>query len=681
MTNEELLFSVESLEAHVANGRDPRAIEHLARELLLSQDCTSSDELHTRTLLALSHARSKQGAVADALAIAEQALALAQRTPNIELRAAAHSNLGLTYSAHADHETARLAFQESLQLFDQAGNMSGLARSMSYIGDSYLYSADYFVSLEHHNKALAIAQDLQDPTLTAMQFSKIALAYYYLGNFAAAIQHFQSAIAQYTLLDHKDGLLKTYGNLGNLFREIKDFDRSIEYLHASLTISTELGDRHSTAKSLCNIGCTYNDADDYDSAEKYLLEAVGIETELDDKTGQAINLVNLGNVMERRHDYVKALEYYFMALDIAIQIDQQHIIAILKGNAGSVYANTSFDGFDPYKGKQLLLEAEALNNALGTKANNIKVLLCLSELYEHLREWELFADAYKRHHALEKEVQSAEATHQAQLMEHRRRVEEAERDRQVKLARFQEQERIFHNILPVTIADRLIDGESTIAESVDSVSIFFSDIVGFTTLASQISATTLVEGLNQIFTEFDRLASHHGIERIKTIGDAYMAVCGVPEPRPDHALRVANFAIDVTRRISDFSLLKPHAPIQLRIGLHCGSVVAGVIGTQKFAYDLWGDAVNVASRMESTGEPGRIHVSEAFAIALTRLELETGATAGADVISDAPYHDFTLTERGSIDVKGKGAMTTFWLEGDRERSTHSRFTIDRTGDG
>jgi len=203
-------------------------------------------------------------------------------------------------------------------------------------------------------------------------------------------------------------------------------------------------------------------------------------------------------------------------------------------------------------------------------------------------------------------------------------------------------EDLLYNILPVPIAQRLKLQESIIADSFDEVTVLFADLVDFTELSAQISATTLVALLNKIFSVFDRLTQKHGLEKIKTIGDAYMVVGGLPTPRPDHAEAVVEMALDMQQEITRF---KRHdgKPFHLRIGINTGSVVAGVIGTKKFAYDLWGDTVNVASRMESQGVAGGIQV--------------TAATY--EILKDK----YVFEQRDAIAVKGKGEMITYWLTG------------------
>ena len=172
----------------------------------------------------------------------------------------------------------------------------------------------------------------------------------------------------------------------------------------------------------------------------------------------------------------------------------------------------------------------------------------------------------------------------------------------------QKSETLLLNILPKKIVEQLQQNTSAIAEQFDDVTILFADIVGFTPLSASMTPIELVNLLNQIFSSFDQLTQRHSLEKIKTIGDAYMAAAGLPVPRDDHAEAIAEMALDMQQTIRQF-YGNGGEMFQIRIGINTGPVVAGVIGTQKFIYDLWGDTVNVASRMESQGEPGRIQVT------------------------------------------------------------------------
>jgi class 3 adenylate cyclase/FixJ family two-component response regulator len=225
----------------------------------------------------------------------------------------------------------------------------------------------------------------------------------------------------------------------------------------------------------------------------------------------------------------------------------------------------------------------------------------------------------------------------------RKKTEEALRIEQEK------SERLLLNILPKLIANRLKQdqrligergGEAPIAEHFDDVTILFSDLVGFTPLSARLEPIALVNLLNQIFSDFDQLAQQHGLEKIKTIGDAYMVVGGLPMPMSNHAEAIAQMALDMQQSINRFQT-DIGEPFKIRIGINTGAVIAGVIGRHKFIYDLWGDAVNVASRMESSGVAGRIQVT---ASTYERLK-----------------DQYLFEERGVTLVKGKGEMITYWL--------------------
>lgn len=201
-------------------------------------------------------------------------------------------------------------------------------------------------------------------------------------------------------------------------------------------------------------------------------------------------------------------------------------------------------------------------------------------------------------------------------------------------------EALLLNILPAKIADRLKTSPAIIADRFDAVTILFADVVGFTPLSATMKPEQVVSLLNEVFSTFDRLARELGVEKIKTIGDAYMAVGGLPEPRADHAEAIANLALKMQSAIKDLATDTRHL-IDFRIGISSGPAIAGVIGLHKFAYDLWGDTVNVAARMESHGVPGSIQVSE--------------ETYGR--LCDT----FELVERGEIELKGRGPMRTWFL--------------------
>jgi class 3 adenylate cyclase len=222
---------------------------------------------------------------------------------------------------------------------------------------------------------------------------------------------------------------------------------------------------------------------------------------------------------------------------------------------------------------------------------------------------------------------------------------EAVRSRRALALEQERSERLLLNVLPAPIAERLKAGEAVIADAFPEVTVLFADLVDFTRSSRRSSPAQVVATLNELFSAFDRLAQHHGLEKIKTIGDAYMVAGGLPDPRSDHAEAIAELALamqaEVTRRADPSG-----RPLQVRIGIDTGPVEAGVIGTAKFSYDLWGDTVNTASRMESHGVAGCIQVT-----ARTYQRLQA---------------DYRFQRRGPIPIRGMGEMVTYFLLGSNQ---------------
>lgn len=210
-------------------------------------------------------------------------------------------------------------------------------------------------------------------------------------------------------------------------------------------------------------------------------------------------------------------------------------------------------------------------------------------------------------------------------------------------------ERLLRNVLPEPIVKRLKAGEQVIADGIPEATVVFVDIVDFVRLSATMPPSSVIIVLNRIFSAFDALCEQYGVEKIKTIGDAYMLATGVPKPIPEHVVMAARIALDM-QELGKRLGIREERSLNFRIGIHTGPVVAGVIGTRKFSYDLWGDTVNIASRMETHGMPGRIHVSRE--------------------VREKLKEDFDLEARGMIDVKGIGEMETYFLNGAKAGNTY-----------
>jgi adenylate cyclase len=485
------------------------------------------------------------------------------------------------------------------------------------------------------------------------------------GDISNALKYFQQAIQNFEHSNDSYWLGAVLGNCGNIYKNLNEYNLALEYYHKALSLYEKQGIKNHIPVWLSNIGNVYHNLKEYDIALEFHIKAFALREEMGQSSEMGTVFSNIGNAYYEMGEYDKALEYYSQSLKVDLENEFSMDIAIDYGNLGRVFAKQEYSGYDPDKAEEYLVKAGAMFEKLGNKQYQFVFHKILSNLYRNQQRWEESDNEFRKFYALEKEVQSEEAKQEAEKMEYRRKVEEAERDRQVKLARFQEREKILDNILPSQITERLIKGEQPIADKAENVSIFFSDIVGFTTLSQHISAKELVSGLNELFIQYDILAKKYGLEKIKTIGDAYMAVCGVPVFTSDHASRTAQFALGVQELFVAGVEIAGHK-VNIRIGLHCGEVVAGVIGEQKFAYDLWGDAVNTASRMESHGAAGKIHVSEEFVRELgmrnEKLGMKDKELTGDNSQFVIINSQFIFVPRGEIEIKGKGKMRTYFLE-------------------
>ena len=650
MTNEELharlMHAIEA--SNRGNGEE---VERITMEILLYRDSPLPDNegrlrmmLCVDALLLRAYTASSRGNYDAALTDTQMALSLAELHSLHNFIPKCWNSFGNVYALRSDYQRALECYHKALVSFEELGNEEGVARILCDIGAVYLYLSDYPQTLEYFSKALA--------------------AYEHLGN--------------------QTGAAAVTSNIGDVYACLLDYPRALEYYGKALATHEALGQHTRAASVIGNIGNVYFNLQDYPCALEYYSKALALYEEFGQKAEAATITGNIGSVYVFS-DVARALEYYGKALANHEEIGNKSGAALIIGNIGEVYSSKELGVYDPAMAEEYLLKAIAQCAELGTKRQLYAFHKALADLYKMEKRWEECHAHFEKFYELEKEVHSTEAKKQAEKIE-------TERVLTIERTRATAERNILSNILPEEITQRLIKGENPIADHFDSVSVLFMDIVGFTPLASTITAQQLVHLLNAVFSAADGVMREYGMEKIKTIGDAYMAVAGAPTPCDDHAHRAANAALQLLNTMQnlvvtfpdsygDTSWIEAIPTIQVRIGLHCGSAAAGVVGENKFLYDLWGDAVNTASRMESHGEPGKIHVSEDFKHAVetlhaTSLHAQTlhvetlhAQTLHVETLHVETLHVETLhatslqfIPRGEIDIKGKGTMKTYFLE-------------------
>lgn len=562
------------------------------------------------------------------------------------------------YEASAYKESEQLS-KEALELLEPYANRTDLGEptdSSSQIHDiiqrialaynrlNTISSArgDTKEALEYARTGIYWSEKVGNEIRKAALIDNIGNIYWKLSDYSRALEYFQKSLALNEKLSFKSGIAHALCHIGGVFYKLSEYSVALEYYHKSLTLSEELDLKFLVALNLGNIGMLHANLKDFPQAFEYILKALAINEEIGAKGLIAGSFNNLGGMYCELSEYSLALEYYYRALAISEEIGIKEATATTTCCIGAVYANLKFEGYNPVKAEELFMKASEINAELGTKQNLYFNYKCLAELYEQQERWKESQQYFKKHFELKNEVQSEETKKLAEQFDFERKQADHEKQLAVERAKHEATEQLLHNVLPPEIASRMLSGEQLIAEKLENVSILFADMVDFTKLSQRISAEELVTGLDGIFSEFDTLAEKYGLEKIKTIGDAYMVVAGAPKARTDHAEVMAQMATEMLDVMNDFKAFSTGEAVQIRIGIHSGEAVAGVIGKKKFAYDLWGDAVNTASRMESNGEPGRIHISGDF--------------------KNAVGKGFDFIERGEMEVKGKGMMRTYFLE-------------------
>ncbi|MBX7153426.1 MAG: adenylate/guanylate cyclase domain-containing protein [Candidatus Kapaibacterium sp.] len=558
----------------------------------------------------------------------------------IESIAHVYNRLNTIYDARGDYHKAieygktAIEYCEKGNIRTRAGNLYG------NLGGNYANIGDYTKGLEYLHVALTVAEENNDLKLIATWLGNISVVYKFIGDLHGALEILSRVQQISTQLLDAELEANNQLAIGQIYFELENHTLALEYYLNALNHFKTLDLKQDVAIVLINIGILYDVKGEYETALQYMKESLSINEKISSKAFVANCLCNIGDVYIRTGDYLQAIAYLKRSLAQAEELDDK------RQQAHSVYGlgvAASKLGKDSWKeGEEYLRKAIHDAVELGLIHLEARCRKSLSDALAEQLRWEESAMEFRKYHDLERKVQSEAATLQAQQIENRRKVDEAERDRQVKIAQHKVTVQLLHKTLPPSIAQRLMDGEHNIADKYDSASILFADIVGFTPISARTEPRKMVELLNNLFTRFDKLTLDCKVERIKTIGDAYMVVAGVPEACEDHALRIARFAVAIEEEAKQFSD-DYNEPIQFRVGINTGEVVAAVVGESKFAYDVWGDSVNTASRMESHGEAGKIHCSEEFMKAL----------------GNSSFH---FIERGEMDIKGKGTMKTYFLE-------------------
>lgn len=629
----------------------------------------SSERRHDTTVVNILNtlAQEYRSRNADsALRYAHEAL---QRSEKIDFRkglGAALVNLGNVYRNLGDYNRALGFLQRALSVGEQVRNNTLIGQAWNGIGIVYVRQGNLDRALDALLKALRLSEQLGDARGAASALDNLGIVHIRQGNTERAFQALFRGLHLADSLHDKRLLSILMNDLGIVYRTEQRFDSALVFYERSLRLKEELQDKQGSALALNGLGIIYRQQEKYDGALAFFSRALALQEELAFQPGIATALSDIAQTYFNQKNFKESIRYAERCIGVArgigAKVDLRNAYQTLaEVHEAQGNRNLSYVYFRLYTA----MKDSIFNEEVARKTADLNSRYEQESQEQRIRLLER-----------EKQVQSLELQRTNIIIyslcavgvltialigalwgriRYRKRVEAELSNKNRELAAaHEESEQLLRNTLPAPIVQRLKRGEGVIADRYDSVTVLFADIVGFSTLATTLSPEELITLLDSIFSDIDAIATTNGLEKIKTVGDSYMLVGGAPERSEDHCLRVAKAAFAIQSAVAR-TATGMGMTMSVRIGMHTGAVVAGVIGTKKFAYDLWGDTVNIASRMEFHGEAGKIHCTEAVHDALLV------SSAREDISSDSQTMTYKFEKREPIEVKGKGLMQTYFL--------------------
>ncbi len=580
-----------------------------------------------------------------------RAFVLYEQTGNHNGMSNATLNMGVVYQSLGDYSSALEQFCRAQALSEELGDRNGTANATLNIGMLYQSMGEYPSALEYLHRVLSMFEELGNPNRLATATLNIGIVYFRTGSYPQAIEHIQRALSVSEELNNLAGMATCYSNIGAVYGEMGEFPASLQHFQRALVIHQEQGNRSKVASDMSDMGTLYSRSGDHATALECFRQAIAIQEEL----GNRVALTNsLGSMITVLLDTDQDDEATTL-------LDQQSTMQmgspLVQAEYAANRATLSEHRGDLDAAREFLTQALTTVAGSGSRAESSLFHLRLRDLAQKRNDFAGFIEHNAEYQRITEEVRGKDATQKMAVMDAERKAEHVDRERVKERA-------LLYGALPKSVADRMLRGEKVSGDHYDDASVIFADIVGFTQLSEQMSPGDVVNLLEELFTLFDAICERHGVTKIKTIGDSYMCVSF------DNVVNAALCALEFNRiQYTIQNTESNQAMLQYRIGVHCGPVTAGVIGTQRLQYDVWGDTVNVASRMESAGEPGKVHVSEAFAVNLKsnteytiQNAIKESRNQGSHEVPLVTGNSSLVTQlRGSIDIKGKGPMTTYWL--------------------
>jgi len=519
--------------------------------------------------------------------------------------------------------------------------------------------------IENGKSDLKRARKLKDREKEAKALNNMGLGFDYLCSYDEALDYYLKALRIYEEVDQQKGIAKLFNHIGMIYKRLKNHDKALEYYQRALNIYQRIGDEKGIANALTYIGNIHYHFLNYDKALDYFYKSLRLYERIGDKKGITFPLNNTGTIYRKTGELEKALEYFSKSFEMSKQSDDDWGIANTSNNMGELH--TALGNYE--EALSYLGNAEKLSKKIKARDVLQDSYEYMAGLYRKKGDTLKYLEYYKLYADTKDMIFSERTNNNIARLQTKFEVEKKEMENKILRLKVDKQsiiiyasifvllivlsftyfimkekkksEKLLLNILPVRVAQDLKKTGKTDPVAFTDVTVCFADLVGFTKISSNVEPKELIDELNDIFTAFDSIIEKNRCERIKTIGDAYLAVCGMPQENENHAENILKSAIEIVQHLEERNQ-KSKIKWNVRIGIHTGKVVGGVVGVKKYIYDVFGDTINTANRMESSSEPMKINVSE--------------ATHG---ILKNRFH---FTPREEVEVKGKGRMKMYFAD-------------------
>jgi len=565
------------------------------------------------------------------------------------------------------------------QSFSQPEDFNSTISSLIISADSLRVSGQYGSAREVLNEALNLANEQEEKSTIAKIHNQLGVLGIYEYKFLDALSNLQTALTIYKEIQDDEGIAECLNNMASIHITLTNYEQAKEKYKQSLQIRESGNDLEKIAVSYNNLGLVFNRMNEQDSALFYQHQALGLWESLSVIRGIGITLNHIGNALRDQGELEGALMVFEESLEKLSSDTESYFgsIELLKSDIGQILSMLGRNEEAIQWCMKLCFGIDG-GSLLVSRRNCCKALY---QAYSNLEDNPQALSAYKKYIKFKDSILGTQSIQQITKLELNYafdQIQQAdsmrfETERQLSQERINKQrlglvtiggillllsllivviargkkrtEELLLNILPAAVAKELKQTGTALPQKYHSVSVVFADIKGFTQISENLSPEDLLKEINIYFTAFDLIMDKYGMEKIKTIGDCYMAASGLPIEREDHALTAVSAALEMQDFMKTKMALKKANKepfFEIRIGIHSGPVVAGIVGTRKFQYDIWGDTVNTANRLETNSEVGKVNVSE------TTFSL----------VKD----HFKCTYRGEIDTKGKGSVSMYYVE-------------------